>query len=131
MGGLERRLASGRRCSPGFLIAGVGIGMTNPAIASTAVGVVPPGAKAGMASGINNTFRQVGIATGVAALGAIFQHEIDSRARRRRPQAPREAGRGGRLQRHRAGRRRRPAAVPDRPSHAASDAFVGSLTRSC
>jgi hypothetical protein len=29
-----------------------------------------------MASGINNTFRQVGIATGIAALGAIFQHEI-------------------------------------------------------
>ena len=26
-----------------------------------------------MASGINSTFRQVGIATGVAALGAVFQ----------------------------------------------------------
>ena len=29
-----------------------------------------------MASGINTTFRQVGIATGIAGLGAIFQHEI-------------------------------------------------------
>jgi hypothetical protein len=29
-----------------------------------------------MASGINNTFRQVGIATGIAGLGAIFQHEV-------------------------------------------------------
>jgi len=29
-----------------------------------------------MASGINNTFRQVGIATGIAALGAIFQSRI-------------------------------------------------------
>ena len=29
-----------------------------------------------MASGINNTFRQVGIATGIAGLGAIFQHKI-------------------------------------------------------
>src|SRR5439155_7125390 len=38
---------------PGFLVAGVGIGMTNPAIASTALGVVPP-ARAGMASGINS-----------------------------------------------------------------------------
>jgi hypothetical protein len=46
---------------PGFLVAGVGIGLTNPAIASTALGVVPP-ARAGMASGINSTFRQVGIA---------------------------------------------------------------------
>jgi hypothetical protein len=32
-----------------------------------------------MASGINNTFRQVGIATGIAALGAIFQSDIASR----------------------------------------------------
>ena len=31
-------------------------------------------ARAGMASGINSTLRQVGIATGVAALGAIFSH---------------------------------------------------------
>jgi EmrB/QacA subfamily drug resistance transporter len=62
----------------GFLVAGVGIGMTNPAIGSVAVGVVEP-AKAGMASGINNTFRQVGIATGIAALGAIFQSDIASR----------------------------------------------------
>ena len=27
-----------------------------------------------MASGINSTFRQVGIATGIAALGSIFSH---------------------------------------------------------
>jgi EmrB/QacA subfamily drug resistance transporter len=62
----------------GFMVAGVGIGMTNPAIGSTAVGVVGA-AKAGMASGINNTFRQVGIATGIAGLGAIFQSDIASR----------------------------------------------------
>ena len=29
-----------------------------------------------MASGINSTFRQVGIATGIAGLGAIFQHTV-------------------------------------------------------
>jgi hypothetical protein len=29
-----------------------------------------------MASGINSTFRQVGIATGIAGLGAIFQHAV-------------------------------------------------------
>jgi EmrB/QacA subfamily drug resistance transporter len=57
---------------PGFIVAGVGIGMVNPALASTAIGVVDP-RRAGMASGINNTFRQVGIATGIAGLGAIFQ----------------------------------------------------------
>jgi EmrB/QacA subfamily drug resistance transporter len=62
----------------GFLVAGAGVGMTNPVLASTAIGVVPP-ARSGMASGINNTFRQVGIATGVAALGAIFQSRVESK----------------------------------------------------
>jgi EmrB/QacA subfamily drug resistance transporter len=72
---------------PGFAIAGVGIGLANPAIASTALGVVPP-ARAGMASGINSTFRQVGIATGVAGLGAVFQSRIASELTTSLPQAP-------------------------------------------
>jgi EmrB/QacA subfamily drug resistance transporter len=62
----------------GFIVAGAGIGLTNPAIASAAIGVVSQ-AKAGMASGINTTFRQVGIATGVAALGAIFQSRVETK----------------------------------------------------
>jgi EmrB/QacA subfamily drug resistance transporter len=61
----------------GFLVAGAGIGLTNPALATAAVGVVEP-QRAGMASGINSTFRQVGIATGIAGLGAIFQHVVAS-----------------------------------------------------
>ena len=60
---------------PGFLVAGVGAGLINVPLASTAVGVVEP-ARAGMASGINSTLRQVGIATGVASLGAIFSHHV-------------------------------------------------------
>ncbi|HKT43798.1 MAG TPA: MFS transporter, partial [Gaiellaceae bacterium] len=56
----------------GFLVGGVGVGMVNPPLATTAVSVVPP-QRAGMAAGVNNTFRQVGIATGIAGLGAIFQ----------------------------------------------------------
>jgi hypothetical protein len=32
-----------------------------------------------MASGANNTFRQVGIATGIAGLGAVFQSQITSK----------------------------------------------------
>jgi predicted MFS family arabinose efflux permease len=62
----------------GFLVAGVGIGLVNPSLATTAVGVVPP-QRSGMASGINNTFRQVGIATGIAALGAVFQSTISDK----------------------------------------------------
>jgi EmrB/QacA subfamily drug resistance transporter len=60
---------------PGFILAGAGIGLINPPLASTAVGVVHY-SRSGMASGINNTFRQVGIATGIAGLGAVFQHDI-------------------------------------------------------
>jgi EmrB/QacA subfamily drug resistance transporter len=62
---------------PGFIIAGAGVGFVNPALASAAIGVVPP-QRSGMASGINNTFRQVGTATGIAVLGAIFESTISS-----------------------------------------------------
>jgi EmrB/QacA subfamily drug resistance transporter len=60
---------------PGLLIAGVGTGFINVPLASTAVGVVEP-ERSGMASGINSTFRQVGTATGIAALGSIFASRI-------------------------------------------------------
>ncbi len=83
---------------PGFLVAGAGVGLVNPALASTAIGVVPP-QRSGMASGINNTFRQVGIATGIAVLGAIFESAITSKL------APQLAGTAGRR-----------ATPPDRPS---------------
>ena len=61
----------------GFIAGGAGVGLVNPALASTAIGVVPP-QRSGMASGINSTFRQVGIATGIAVLGAIFSSTISS-----------------------------------------------------
>jgi MFS family permease len=81
----------------GFMIAGAGIGMTNPALATAAIGVVEP-RRSGMASGINSTFRQVGIATGIAVWGAIFQHVVSSRfleeAARARLQRPRGVGGG-------------------------------------
>jgi EmrB/QacA subfamily drug resistance transporter len=60
---------------PGFVLAGAGVGLVNPPLASTAIGVVHH-SRSGMASGINSTFRQVGIATGIAGLGAIFQHDV-------------------------------------------------------
>jgi EmrB/QacA subfamily drug resistance transporter len=62
---------------PGFILAGIGVGFVNVPLASTAVGVVAP-ERAGMASGINATARQVGIATGVAALGTILASQIKS-----------------------------------------------------
>ncbi|MFJ2648168.1 MFS transporter [Streptomyces sp. NPDC087420] len=62
---------------PGMLMSGAGLGLVNPPLASTAVGVVQP-AHAGMASGINSTFRQIGIATGIALLGTLFSSKIKS-----------------------------------------------------
>ena len=53
------------------MLAGAGVGLINPVIADVAVSVVPK-EQSGMASGINDTFRQVGIAIGIAAWGAIF-----------------------------------------------------------
>jgi EmrB/QacA subfamily drug resistance transporter len=60
---------------PGLIVSGVGIGLINVPLASTAVGVVRP-ERSGMASGVNSTFRQVGIATGIAALGSIFSTQV-------------------------------------------------------
>ncbi|HEX6712810.1 MAG TPA: MFS transporter [Thermoleophilaceae bacterium] len=63
----------------GFIAAGAGVGLCNPVIAQVAVGVVEP-ARSGMAAGINNTFRQVGVSTGIAGWGAIFQARVESKA---------------------------------------------------
>jgi EmrB/QacA subfamily drug resistance transporter len=76
---------------PGFLIAGIGIGTANPGIGQAAIAVVPV-EKAGMGSGINTTFRQVGIATGVASLGAVFQSQVDSKLSELLPNAPHGLG---------------------------------------
>jgi EmrB/QacA subfamily drug resistance transporter len=71
----------------GFVVAGIGIGTTNPGIGQAAIAVVPV-EKSGMGSGINTTFRQVGIATGVAGLGAVFQGRVDSKLHELVPHAP-------------------------------------------
>jgi hypothetical protein len=57
------------------LLAGAGIGLINPVLASSSVAVVPV-ERSGMGSGANSTFRQVGIATGIAGLGAVFASQI-------------------------------------------------------
>lgn len=56
---------------PGFIVAGIGTGFVTVPLASTAIGVVEP-QQAGVASGVNSTLRQVGIATGIAALGSVL-----------------------------------------------------------
>ncbi|WP_233266667.1 MFS transporter [Tomitella fengzijianii] len=75
----------------GFLVAGLGAGLVNPPLASTAIGVVAP-QRSGMASGINNTCRQVGIAVGTAVYGTIFATSM-----RDALEGAGEAGRGAEL----------------------------------
>jgi hypothetical protein len=58
-----------------MILGGLGFGLVNPPLASTAVGVVPP-RRAGMASGSNSTFRQMGIAAGIAMLGTLFSNKV-------------------------------------------------------
>jgi EmrB/QacA subfamily drug resistance transporter len=70
MGGLSTS-SSWTALLPGFLVAGIGVGLLNPVIADVALSVVSKD-RSGMAAGINDTFRQVGISVGVAAWGAIF-----------------------------------------------------------
>jgi len=79
----------------GFIVAGAGVGLVNPALASTAVGVVPP-QRSGMASGINNTFRQVGVAAGIAVLGALFESSLTTKIAPKLAGTP-VAGQAGKL----------------------------------
>jgi EmrB/QacA subfamily drug resistance transporter len=62
----------------GFLVGGAGIGLINPVIATLAVSVVP-NRVSGMAAGVNDTFRQVGVAVGIAAYGALFLAQAESK----------------------------------------------------
>jgi hypothetical protein len=54
-------------------VGGLAVGVISPALAAAMVAVLPV-ERSGVASGINNTFRQLGIAFGIAGLGAIFEH---------------------------------------------------------
>jgi EmrB/QacA subfamily drug resistance transporter len=111
----------------GFLIAGVGVGITNPGIGQAAIAVVPV-EKSGMGSGINSTFRQVGIATGVAGLGAIFQSQVNSKLAEELPHAPKglgeivaSSGSSGVQALH------LPPALAGKAAHAADVAFVSGF----
>jgi EmrB/QacA subfamily drug resistance transporter len=55
---------------PGMVIGGIGTGLFNPAGSALALSSVPE-RHSGLASGINDTFRQAGIPLGVAVYGAL------------------------------------------------------------
>jgi len=65
----------------GLMVVGAGTGLANPLVTFTHLGVLPP-AQGGLASGINNTARQLGLAIGIAVLGALLQSHIADRVER-------------------------------------------------
>ncbi|MEO5873434.1 MAG: MFS transporter [Streptosporangiaceae bacterium] len=62
---------------PSMIVTGIGMGLFNPPRAAVTIGVVRP-EKAGMASGMGETFQQVGVAVGIAGFGALFHHKVVS-----------------------------------------------------
>lgn len=60
---------------PAMVLIGIGMGLFNPPRAALSIAVTVP-AKAGMASGTNETFQQAGLAVGIAAMGALFQERV-------------------------------------------------------
>ena len=64
---------------PALLIGGAGMAITMTPMTAAAMSSVPID-KAGVGSGILNTFRQIGGALGIAVMGAIVAHEAESAA---------------------------------------------------
>ena len=62
---------------PAYVLAGIGIAMTMPAVSAAGMGAVDQ-TKAGVASGVINASRQVGGALGVAVLGAVVSTRVDN-----------------------------------------------------
>jgi MFS family permease len=62
---------------PGFFVMGLGVGMINPALTSTAMAAVPA-QRGGMAAGAVNTSRQLGFAFGIALVGSVFSTRVES-----------------------------------------------------
>jgi EmrB/QacA subfamily drug resistance transporter len=69
--------SSWQAIEPGLLIASAGVGMFNPALSGLVLSEAPEGQSA-LAAGINDTFRQIGLALGIAALGAFISSRSGS-----------------------------------------------------
>ncbi len=68
---LANRDSGWRAFALGAAVSGIGTGLINGQMTNAAMSIVPP-ERSGMASGINGTMRQIGVALGFAGLGAIL-----------------------------------------------------------
>ncbi|GAB6903173.1 MFS transporter [Kineosporia succinea] len=64
----------------GLLVVGLGVGLATPPLTAAALSAVPV-QRSGMASGVLNTSRQLGLAFGVAVLGSVFASRAASTLR--------------------------------------------------
>lgn len=62
---------------PTVNVMGTGMGLFNPVRAELSVSTTTP-ERTGVASGVNETFQQVGTAVGIAGLGALFANRVRS-----------------------------------------------------
>lgn len=63
--------------APGMVLVGVGTGLVGPGIAGAALAAVPA-ERSGMAGGAVNTFRQLGLALGIAVYGTVLTSRMQS-----------------------------------------------------
>src|SRR5438874_1212127 len=68
------------RLLPGFILGGLGMSFVMTPMSAAVMGAAPVD-KAGVASGVLNTFRQVGVALGIAITGAIITNREAAAAR--------------------------------------------------
>jgi EmrB/QacA subfamily drug resistance transporter len=61
----------------GLVVLGIGVGLSTPVLVSAAIDAVP-GPLAGTASAAVNTFRQLGLAVGIAGLGTLFADRLSA-----------------------------------------------------
>jgi EmrB/QacA subfamily drug resistance transporter len=115
---------------PGFVLAGIGLGITSTGLASAALAAVEP-ARAGMAAGMTNTLRQVGTATGVAVFGALYASRVAAATLHEladRPGAPGAAHRVAAAVASGAGTRVAAAVPPAARAHVAHAAHAGTAS---
>ena len=74
--------AAWQQMLPGLLVAGAATGVINNQITNLSVAIVPM-SRAGMASGVNTTFRHVGYGAGIAGLGSVLGHMTEGGIRTR------------------------------------------------
>ena len=82
------------RLASGLVALAAGMGLSMPPATTAILAALPP-AKAGVASAVNDTTREVGGALGIAVLGQPDSERVPLERRRRTGESATRCGRGG------------------------------------